>query len=146
MGVSRRRALWFPFRSSASALDRSVGPYRPAHRHCNSPLASCSMLCTRQNSRHWVPTLFNPRNVNRFSRLLCRRLPNTGSTVPIRWLYRLRPSGLSMRRFMACIASPGRSGYFLKMATCRTAVRCGCRRQRSLNSQGTQPLRVPMYR
>ena len=30
---------------------------------------------------HWVSTFFRPRSVKRSSRLLCRRLPNTGSTV-----------------------------------------------------------------
>ena len=59
-------------------MDRSVGACCSANRHCNSHLASFSMLCTRQNSRHWVPTLFSPRSVNRFRRLLCRKLPNIG--------------------------------------------------------------------
>ena len=48
--------------------------------------ASFSMLCTRQYSRHCTPTLCRPRSVNRFNRLLCRMLPNTGSTVPMRRL------------------------------------------------------------
>lgn len=49
-------------------------------------LAIFSMLCTRQNSRHCVPTLSLPRSVKRLSRLLWRRLANTGSTVAMRWL------------------------------------------------------------
>lgn len=60
-------------------------PY-PSRYFFSSQPASFSMLCTRQYSLHCVPTFLLPRSVNRFSRLLCRMLPNTGSTVPMRWL------------------------------------------------------------
>ena len=49
-----------------------------------SVLASFSMLCTMQYRFHWVLTLVRPRWFKRVRRLLCRVLPNTGSTVPMR--------------------------------------------------------------
>jgi len=49
------------------------------------------MLCTRQYSFHCPSTLVLPRKVKRWSRLLDRRLPNTGSTVAKRRAIISRP-------------------------------------------------------
>lgn len=49
-------------------------------------LASFSMLCTMQCRFHCVLTFVRPPWFKRVRRLLCRMLPNTGSTVPMRWL------------------------------------------------------------
>ena len=49
---------------------------------------------------HCASNFFCPLSVKRLSCLLCRRLPNTGSTVAKRLPYWMLPSGLSMLRFI----------------------------------------------
>ena len=80
------------------------------------------MLCTRQKSFHCPSTLACPRSVKRLSRLLWRRLANTGSTVAKRRHTRsalgavdapLHPLGV--RR--SCLAI-----LPMKNATCRVLV------------------------
>ena len=63
------------------------GHFWPSALYFRSPCtASFPMLCTRQNSFHWVSTLTLPRWLNRSRPRLLRMLANTGSTVPIRRL------------------------------------------------------------
>lgn len=69
------------------------------------------MLCTRLYKCHWVLTFARPLSVKRSSRLLCRMFANTGSTVPMRWLYSARPDaqGIQLRgsRYLGHISKKG---------------------------------------
>jgi hypothetical protein len=57
------------------------------------------MLCTKQYSFLGPSTFVRPRSVKRSSRVLARRFPKTGSTVPQRCPYCSRPHGTVLRQF-----------------------------------------------
>ncbi len=103
------------------------------------------MLCTRQYSFHCPSTLLRPRSVKRVSRLLWRRLPNTGSTVAKRAAIIRLPSIESMRRFIRSVCDSMPSRLPRKKATCRTFVVSGVRRQRVRSAHGTQSRSAPVY-
>lgn len=86
--------LFSAARAAVGVILTSCGPPPKLLVPCRGPFylrcpfrllrAIFSMLCTRQYSRHCVPTFSLPRRVKRSSRLVCRILANTGSTVAMR--------------------------------------------------------------
>src|SRR5437867_104335 len=101
--------------------------------------ANFSRLWTRQYSFPCPSTFVLPRSVKRDSRLLWRRLPQTGSTVAQRRVILSLPVGLSLLRFLRAVGVAGLPVVGPKRtATCRTGGLSGYRQPRSRTAQRPQ--------
>jgi hypothetical protein len=93
-----------------------------------------------QTKEHPLPVHFRPAAQREaIEPFVVAGLPNTGSTVPNRRAYRVRPSGRSMRRFIRAVCVSGRGAVFpRKNITERTAVVAGVSRHRARNTHEPQ--------